>query len=74
MKTVHGIKKRSLFPQVFIFQMHTVLNKTEMLRLKPYSPLAVVLRFTLTQHEDTLWARVDGLKKRERPGEMDQKT
>lgn len=42
--------------------------------LKLYSPLAVVLWFTLTQHEETSWARRDGLKERKRPWEMDQKT
>lgn len=34
--------------------------------LKPYSPLAVVLWFTLTQHEETSWPRLDGLKEKKK--------
>lgn len=59
------------------FNFSNVHNKSKEhaeLRLKPYSPLAVVLWFTLTQHEETSWARLDGLKERKRPGEVDQKT
>lgn len=50
------------FPKIF---KHTEYEQKQVeLCLKSYSPLAVVLWFTLTQHEETSWARLDGLKER----------